>query len=182
MNWSAGSGVITVCAIRGRVGRWWSCWQVLLRARAACSVLLTPLRSRRLPTNIFRIECCVWSYRTNKRNDAVEVGELEFFERFYCFWMQLWFFWSDLSLSLHFWKREFWIFWMTKLKKCSRQKFAKNNEISIVFDTFCYDFHFFIDKISKNVVLLTKSWFSCFKILCSSCEICVTKTKRFVIV
>ena len=86
------------------------------------------------------------------------------------FWTILMFFDENLiflkqfrSLLEHFWKHDFWYFWVTKLEKCLRAKFHQNHWNLIRFALILLIFLFFGDKFWKIVELSTKSWFSGFR-------------------
>ena len=111
---------------------------------------------------------------------VVEVGNLEFF------WTILMFFDENLmflkqfwSLLEHFWNMIFGIFGSQNWKNVQLQNIIKINDIWFISHQFCCDFDFLVNKFWKIVTFSTKSQFSGFRILWSSCQICVTSLMSF---
>ena len=111
---------------------------------------------------------------------AVEVGELELFlNDFDVFWWKFNFF-ETISITFGaFLKTWFLEFLITKLEKCRNAKFYKNDSNLIRFASILLWFWFFSYKFWKIIRFSTKSWFLGFRILWSSCQICVTSLMSF---
>ena len=70
-------------------------------------------------------------------------------------------------------------FWSQNWKNVGMQNLLQNHKIWLFFNEFHCDFNFLVHKFSKFVTFLTQSWFSDYKNVWSSCQICVTSLMSF---